>query len=170
MDHPTSLPRPHSWRTTAVVAAAVASFELVLLVLIGLAFVGQSVNDERSPVRALTTEKPEATAKTAPATPQVTGPKLERTETSVLVLNGNGRAGAAAETADLIRTRNYLIAGTGDAPRTDFSRSIVMFRPGYRAEAVRLARDFRIKRVAPLDGLKLTDLQGAHIALVVGSS
>jgi LytR cell envelope-related transcriptional attenuator len=170
MDHSTSLPRPHSWRTTAVVAAAVAVFELALLVLIGLAFVGRAVSEDASPVRALKAQTPEAAATKAPAQSQAPVPRLERSQTSVMVLNGNGRAGAAAETADLIRTRHYVIAGTGDAPRTDFSRSIVMFRPGYRAEAVRLARDFRIKRVAPLDGLKLTDLQGAHIALVVGSS
>ena len=43
-------------------------------------------------------------------------------------------------------------------------------RPGYEPEARRLARDFRIKRVAPLDGLRKSDLQGAHIALIVGDS
>jgi hypothetical protein len=170
MDHPTSLPRPHSWRTTAVVAAAVAAFELVLLLLIGLAFLGHAVGGEGGPAKTLTTARHQAATKNAPAKAQAPAAKLPRAQTSVLILNGNGRSGAAAETADLVRTRSYLIAGTGDAPRTDFSRSIVMFRPGYRAEAVRLARDFRIKRVAPLDGLTLADLQGAHVALVVGAS
>jgi hypothetical protein len=88
----------------------------------------------------------------------------------VIVLNGNGGNGAASEKADLIRTRGYLIAGTANAPRTDFARSIVMYRPGYEAEARRLARDFRVKQVTPLDGLRKSDLQGAHIALIVGES
>ena len=121
MDHPSSLPRPHSWRTTAVVAAAVATFELVLLVLIGLAFIGHAVETGAGPVKALTPAKDEVSA--AMTSQQSTTPKqrplMKRTEISVMVLNGNGRAGAAAETADLIRTRSYLIAGTGDAPRTD---------------------------------------------------
>jgi hypothetical protein len=153
-----------------MVAAAVAAFELVLLVVIALAFVGQAIRGGDSPVKALTTAKRDATTAAAKAPTQAPAAKLTRQETSVIVLNGNGRAGAASETADLIRTRSYLIAGTGDAPRTDFPRTLVMFRPGYRAEAVRLARDFRIKRVAPLDGLALPDLQGAHIAVVVGAS
>jgi LytR cell envelope-related transcriptional attenuator len=169
MDHPSSLSRPRSWRTTAIFAAAVAAFELVLLLLIGLAFVGQTVSREDGPVEALTTEK----RKAAPATTtssRPAAPELSRQETSVMVLNGNGRNGAASEAADLVRSRNYLIAGTADAPRTDFARTIVMFRPGHRPEAVRLARDFKIKRIAPLDGVRVADLQGAHLALIVGAS
>ena len=88
----------------------------------------------------------------------------------MLVLNGNGRQGAAGEAADAVRSLRYVVAGTSNAPRTDFRRSIVMFRRGYRGEAVRLARDLRIRRVAPLDGLRPRDLQGAQVALVVGRS
>ncbi len=169
MDHPSSLSRPRSWRTTAIFAAAVAAFELVLLLLIGLAFVGQTVSREGGPVKALTTERRKAApATTTSSRPAV--PELSRQETSVMVLNGNGRNGAASEAADLVRSRNYLIAGTADAPRTDFARTIVMFRPGHRPEAVRLARDFKIKRIAPLDGVRVADLQGAHLALIVGAS
>ena len=46
-------------------------------------------------------------------------------------------------------------------------RSVVMYRPGYRGEALRLARDLRIKIVGPLDGLRIGDLMGAHVAVVV---
>jgi hypothetical protein len=87
----------------------------------------------------------------------------------VIVLNGNGSPGAASDRADLVQTKGYLIAGTANAPRTDFARSVVMYRPGYRPEARRLARDFGIGRVAPLDGLRPSDLQGAHIAFIVGA-
>jgi hypothetical protein len=88
----------------------------------------------------------------------------------VIVLNGNGISGMASEKAYLVRTKGYLIAGTANAPRTDFARSVVMYRPGYEPEARRFARDFRIGRVAPLDGMRPAQLQGAHIALIVGSS
>jgi hypothetical protein len=75
----------------------------------------------------------------------------------------------ASEKADLVRTKGYLIAGTANAPRTDFARSVVMYRPGYAPEARRFARDFKFRRVSPLDGLRPADLQGAHIALIVGA-
>lgn len=93
---------------------------------------------------------------------------LARREVSVLVLNGNGVAGAASTAAERVRARSYVVAGTGNAPRTDFSRSVVMYRPGLGAEAKRLARDIGVRRVAPLDGVRARDLQGAHVALVIG--
>ena len=96
-------------------------------------------------------------------------PKLSRAETSVIVLNGNGRAGAAAASAAAVRRFGYTIGTVGNAPRTDFTRTIVMFRKGYRPEAVRLAKDLNVKIVGPLDGLRPKDMLGAHVALVVGS-
>ncbi len=44
------------------------------------------------------------------------------------------------------------------APRTpghqNYASSVVMYRPGYRAEGIRLAHDLAIKVVGPLDGIK----------------
>lgn len=173
MDHPASLSGHGAWRTTALVAAALAAFEAVLLVLIVLALlVRPLLGSDAAPVSAPPAEAP---AKTAPAKPATTppakaapAPALARNETLVIVLNGNGSQGAASEKADLVRTKGYLIAGTANAPRSDFARSVVMFRPGHRAEGVRLARDFAVKRVAPLDGIRPAELQGAHVALIVG--
>jgi hypothetical protein len=93
---------------------------------------------------------------------------LTRARTSVVVLNGNGIPGAAATSADRTHSLHYIITATGNAPRTDFQRSLVMFRPGYKAAAVRLAKDMSIKRVTPLDGVTKSDLQGAQLALIIG--
>ena len=82
----------------------------------------------------------------------------------MIVLNGSGRSGAAAASAERIRGVGYTIGSVGNAPRSDFARTIVMFRPGYRAEAVRLAADLKLKIVGPLDGLRRSDLLGAHLA------
>ncbi len=87
----------------------------------------------------------------------------------MIVLNGNGAPGAASDKAALVESRGYVVTGTGNAPRTDFARTIVMYRPGFRAEGLRLARDLRVSTVAPLDGLRLPDLMGAHLAVVLGS-
>jgi LytR cell envelope-related transcriptional attenuator len=161
-----------------MVAAGLAAFELVLLVMLSLAFLARPLLDrgdgERAGAQPAASASASAPAGKAGSTPAAAKPavepKLAREATTVIVLNGNGSPGAASDTADLVRTRSYVIAGTANAPRTDFARSVVMYRPGYRAEAVRLARDFNVKRVTPLDGLRTTDLQGAHLALIVGAS
>jgi hypothetical protein len=44
-----------------------------------------------------------------------------------------------------------------------------MYRKGYAPEAQRLAHDLKLKIVAPLDGLKPSELLGAHVAVVVGA-
>ena len=178
MDHPTSVERPYVWRTTAMVAAAVAALELVLLVLVGVAFLGTSFlggggAEVEQKVRA-EAAAPNGAGAGAPAAntaaPKEAAAKLARAETSVMVLNGNGIQGAAAQATEEIRRFAYLVTGTGNASRTDFARSLVMYRPGFRGEALRLARDLRVGRVAPLDGMRPADLQGAQVALIVGAS
>jgi LytR cell envelope-related transcriptional attenuator len=147
----------HPWRTRAIIAGAVAAVDLVAPAL------GRHVRHAAT-VKALAPAVPKKHA-TKP-----TQPTLSRSETSVLVLNGNGWAGAAAAEAAQIRARGYLIGGVGNAPQTTYGRSVVMYRPGFRPEAVRLAHDTRILIVTPLDGLRRSRLQGAHVAVILGAS
>jgi hypothetical protein len=95
--------------------------------------------------------------------------KLSRAQTSVLVLNGSGQSGAAAATADTAQARGYTVASVGNAATTDYRSSVVMFRRGFRPEAVRLAHDLRVHRVAALRGITPAQLLGAQLALVVGN-
>jgi hypothetical protein len=111
---------------------------------------------------------PAAKPKAKQANPDA--PKLSRRETSVLVLNGNGAAGAAATAAAVVHDKGYTVGAVGNAQRSDFTRSVVMYRKGFKPEAERLARDVGVKVVGPLDGLKASDLLGAHVAYVVGDS
>ena len=166
MEH--SLPQVRSpWRTATLVASAVAALELVVLVVLGVALLAKPVSDHvRKAAEAQVFAPVKPKARTAPA---VGKPTLTRGETSVIILNGNGRAGAAAESADAVRRFGYTIGTVGNAPRSDFTRTLVMFRKGYRPEAARLAADLNLKIVGPLDGLKPADMLGAHVALVVGS-
>jgi hypothetical protein len=166
VDH--SLPQVGSpWRTATLVASAVAAAELVILIVVAVVLVAQPVSQH---VRQAAEAKVFAPVKPKPRTAAPVGePKLSRAATSVIVLNGSGRSGAAAENAARVRGRGYTIGAVGNAPRSDFTRTLVMFRPGYRAEAVRLAADMKVKIVGPLDGLRAPDLLGAHLALIVGS-
>ena len=168
MEHSLRLEEP--WRTRAVVAAAVALIELVVILGVAVILIGGPVSDrvsQAAEAKVLAPPKPAAKPKKQ-AKPAPALPKLARGETSVIILNGNGRNGAAHEQADLVRARGYLIGSVGNAPRTDFARSLVMYRPGYKPEALRLAKDTGVRMVSPLDGLSPKDLLGAHLALVVG--
>jgi hypothetical protein len=166
------------WRTAAIVAAAVAALELFVLIIVGVVFGAKLVTDRaESAVRAPRASAAESESarplKSGASTkqwPQKTAPvaELPRSRTSVIVLNGNGLSGAASVGAERVRGFHYLIAATGNAPRTDFQRSIVMYRPGFKGEATRLAHDLHVRRVTPLDGLTRRDLQGAHLAYVIG--
>ena len=157
------------WRTATLVASAVAVLELVIILVAGIALLTKPVATR---VQAAATDPLLAPAKPSTGKPEraeAARPTLPRSETSVLVLNGNGRTGAAAESADRLHRVGYIVGGVGNAPRSDYGRSVVMYRPGHRPEAVRLARDLKIQLVGPLDGLPVRQLLGAHLALVVGA-
>ena len=154
------------WRTATLVACAVAAVELVALVGVGVALLAEPVSRHVTKAAERKVLAPIVVKPKAP--PAVGAPKLTRGETSVIVLNGNGRAGAAATAAERVRGIGYAIGSVGNAPRSDFTRTLVMYRPGHEAEGKRLARDLRLKIVGPLDGIRPRDLLGAHVALVVG--
>jgi hypothetical protein len=167
MEHSFELASP--WRARAFLAAAIAAVELVVILVIVVVLVARPLSHRMQKAAAT---KPARTA-SATRTKRPKQPQhamFSRGETSVLVLNGNGQAGAAGAEADQIRNLGYLIADVGNASHTGYTRTLVMYRPGYAAEGQRLARDAHIKLVSPLDGMRPSQLKGAHIAIVVGSS
>ena len=180
MDHRADLPTTPPWRSAAFIAVSVATVELLILLVVGIWLFGKFFSDEVAKATDPTTvarvaverelnERGQLPPKVdAQAGAAEQKPILARNETSVIILNGNGISGAAAVEADRVRGKSYLIAGTGNSARTDYPRSIVMYRPGYKREAQRLAKDFGIRRIVPLDGMRPAELQGAHVALVVG--
>lgn len=173
MDHPLTPPdaliRP--WRTAAYIAGAVALLELVVLLAIGGGTLARAVAsrvDEATAKKAAqqaAAPAPKATRTTAAAE----SARVPRTKVRVLVLNGNGRQGAAAAAATRVQRRGYRIRAVGNAPRANFSRSIVMYRPGYAGEGRRLGRDLGVGRVTPLDGMRVRELQGAHVVFILGA-
>lgn len=153
-----ALVRP--WRTATFVVGLVAAAELVVLVVVGIALLGKPLTRH---VRAAAEEEVLGAPDRKPALPP-----LSRAHTRVVVLNGNGLAGAAGAAADRVRGRGYRIAAVGNASRSDHVTSVVMYRPGRRAEGERLARDLDVDAVGPLDGLRLRSIGRAHAVLIVG--
>ena len=168
MDH--SFPAPDAvrpWRTATLVASAFAALELVILLVIAVIALGRPLaHRAAAATSAAATSSVPAHKIVAPA---ATKPRLARADVEVEILNGNGRQGAAAAEASRVRGRGYVVGNVGNAARADYTRSVVMYRKGFRAEGLRLGRDLGIKAVGPLDGLRTSDLMGAHLAVVIGS-
>ena len=172
MDHPVPSPdaliRP--WRTATFVASLVAALELVALVGIGLVVLAKPLAHHVAAAaenRALAPIVPADRVATKPA--PLGEPKLPRARVSVLVLNGGGIAGAAAAESARISGAGYRIAAVGNAPKSDYTRTLVMYRKGFAPEAARLAHDLQLKIVGPLDGLRPAQLAGAQVAVVLGA-
>ena len=169
---PEALVRP--WRTATLVASLVAALELVLL--IGAAFlllakpIAHAVQRHaESSALAPPAKKPVSVARARRAARHIAAPKLLRSETRVLVLNGNGHAGAASAAASRLSTLGYRIGGKANAKRQDYATTVVMYRKGYTGDGHRLARDLDVKVVGPLDGLSTSALHGAQLVVVLGA-
>jgi hypothetical protein len=168
------------WRRATFVASSIAAVELVLLVVCGAVLVAGPLsrvvqraakshvaNESRKPVAhdtPATVRKEIARQRAAPPKPSRT-----RAETKVLVLNGNGRTGVAHAEASKLQSLGYTITGAADARRHDYATSLVMYRPGYRSEGVRLARDLHVTVVGPLDGVPQATLNGGQLAVILGA-
>jgi LytR cell envelope-related transcriptional attenuator len=162
VEHAVPFEAVRPWRTAALVATGVAAVELLVLIVAGTVVLGRSVAAHGA--RAAT--KPVARTP-APAKP-ARAAALPRTRTHVVVLNANGEQGAAAAEADAIRTRGYKISAVGNAPRSSQAPTLVMYRPGFAAEAHRLARDAGIRVVTALDGMRPSSLHRAQLVIVLG--
>ena len=132
------------WKKAAIVTAVIAAVELVVLVVVALAFIAKPFATDASAGPRLGGQRTAA------------GSASERSATPVLVLNGNGVPGAASKAAKTVKRLDYPVVRVTDASRKDFERTIVMYREGSRPAAVRLARDLDLpaKRAAPLDGMR----------------
>lgn len=171
MDHPLTAPETliRPWRNAAFIASSIAAVELLLLLVIGGGALVQLVSDrvEKAAVkRALATPAPVKHVTRQPASVPA---KVARTKIRVIVLNGNGRQGAAAAAAARVHRRGYRVGHVGNAPRSDFARSIVMYKPGFVGEGRRLGRDLGVRMVTPLDGIRVRQLKGAHLVYILGA-
>jgi hypothetical protein len=160
VEHALPNPSRHPWRTIAVVAAGIATLELIALVVTATALVAKPMAKHARAAAAKHASAPKAKAPARPV--------LARRLVTVTVLNGNGVSGAAAQTASRVRARGYKIRKVGNAPRSGYGRSVVMYRSGFRPEGLRLAHDLGIGLVSPLDGLRAANLSGARLAVVIG--
>jgi hypothetical protein len=165
---PDALIRP--WRTATLVASLVAAVELVLLLVAGVLLLAKPLSramQHQAQAAAFAAPKKHVAARRLKHV--VSLPKLTRHQTKVFVMNGNGRAGAAADEAAKLKRRGYRVPAATNASRTDYATTVVMFKRGYEGDARRLARDMKVKVVGPLDGLKPRAMHGAQLVILLGA-
>ncbi|HZT14970.1 MAG TPA: LytR C-terminal domain-containing protein [Gaiellaceae bacterium] len=159
------------WRLATLVASLVAAVELVGLVVLGFLLLAKPLSHAlqqratAAPAPAKATRVVRHLVKPAP----IGKPKHTRAQTGVLVLNGNGRAGAAHSEAARLQRLGYRIRGAANAQRSDYATTVVMFRPRWAAEGHRLARDLHVAVVGPLDGMRTSKLDGAQLVVLLGA-
>ena len=148
------------------------TFALAMLLAVALMVVGALVLLFQATGTRSASARPNPASKARAATPpsQPLPPLRPRSRTAVAVLNGNGVSGAAGAEATAILARGYAHAIPGDAPTSDYARSLVLFRPGWQREAERLARDVGISVVAPLDGRLAPAYAHVPLALILGAN
>jgi hypothetical protein len=166
------------WRIAVLSLLGVAAVELVLLVMAGGALLAKPGHPPPGAARKpASTHKTGSAAKPRTASSATSGASsrttavaasLPRRKVGIVVLNGNGRQGAAGAIASRASGRGYRIRTVANAPSADYPRSIVMYRPGFAPEGRRLARDLGIGVVGPLDGMRPSQLHGAHAVLILG--
>lgn len=167
---PHELIRP--WKRATVIASVIAALELAALLVVALLLLAKPLS------HAIQHRAAASVAQTAPAPKQLVraihrmnappGKARPRGQVKIMVLNGNGLSGAAGSAAGRLQTLGYKIAGTANAGHQNYATSVVMYRRGFRAEGMRLARDLGIKVVGPLDGIRVGSLDGGQIAVIVG--
>lgn len=140
-----------------------------LLVLLTIAVGAIAGSGDGTSAAARTAHAKRTTAKQSKRQLASSAPTIARSRTKVIVLNGNGRQGAAASAASRVQGRGYRIEAVANASRSNFARSIVMYRPGFATEGRRLARDLGVKLVTPLDGMRVRELHGAHVVFILGA-
>lgn len=173
------LSEPFPWRTATLVASAVAGLELVGLALVGAFVLAHPFRHHSTPAGTTATvvrqvAKPVVHRHVVPVPAKdrfsvSSHPLRPRGTVRVLVLNGNGVQGAAHVEAARLQALGYRIGGAANAPTHRYSRSMVMYVPGYVKEARRLARDAGIRMVAPLDGLTPSTLDASKLVVLLGS-
>jgi hypothetical protein len=180
VDSPAQIELIRPWRTATLVASGVAAVELIALVVLGLVLLGRSLGPHVHAAAAKAAREPKHAA--AAAAKHEARPKpvrhahaariLPRSKIGVVVMNGNGINGAAAQAASIVRARGYAVTATKNAPRTGYPTWRLMTAPGYAAEAIRLARDLDLgrSRVGPLDGMTTKQLHGAKLVLILGTN
>ncbi len=126
----------------------VAIFVVVLLVAGGAAYAVINNNDEAG-------GKGPGAGKLAPG------------EIEVTVLNGTAVPNLAADYGHKVEARGFKLGALGNTSQP-VEQSVVMYKPGHKPEAKRVARQLKISHLAAMNSEVKSASAGAKVAVVIG--
>lgn len=134
-------------------AALVALFAVMLVVVGGAGYLLLSGSDDASGGGGK-----QAAAKKKPVPPS---------EVEVAVLNGTAVPGLAATFGDMVEGKGFELGAVGNSD-SSFSDSVVMFAPGNKPEAERVAKALQIDEVEQMSDEVEAVVEGAKVAVIAG--
>jgi LytR cell envelope-related transcriptional attenuator len=150
------------------VLALVGGTSWYLFVRDGDSGTAQSTTTGRTvPSKTTTNPKSPSSNTQVPATaPDLEQPKSAYT---ILVLNGSGVAGAAANTLPIVESKGWNTTKPDNASSSTEATSFVMYLADKEAIADNLAIDLNITKKLPVDGVTITqDISAVDAIVVVG--
>ena len=86
---------------------------------------------------------------------------------TVAVLNGTAVPGLGAKTSDDVKANNFTL-GTVANSRREYDQSVVMYEPGQKRAAEKVAHDLGIKPVQRIDRSTQDEGNGADVVVIAG--
>jgi hypothetical protein len=93
--------------------------------------------------------------------------KVKPSEIDVTVLNGTSVAGLAATFGDEVESKGFNLGAVTNSS-SSFEESVVMFKPGHKMEARKVAKQLGISKLQPMNGEIQSVSAGADVAVIVG--
>ena len=93
--------------------------------------------------------------------------KVKPGEIDVTVLNGTSVAGLAATFGDEVESKGFNLGAVTNSS-SSFEESVVMFKPGHKTEARKVAKQLGISKLQPMNGEIESVSAGADVAVIVG--
>lgn len=132
--------------TIAIVAAVGAIIVAVVLVVTGVIGGGDDGEPSRN---VIVPTAPEPSTPTTGA--GTTATPVKRAEVSLVVLNGTGVGGLAAEARDKLGDNGYQLAASGNRGDATIAKTVILYADGQQRAARDVRRLLRIGTLAKLD-------------------
>jgi LytR cell envelope-related transcriptional attenuator len=88
-------------------------------------------------------------------------------DVSVAVLNGTAVAGLGAKVADDVTANNFSLGTVGNS-RKEYDQTVVMYEPGQKKAAVKVAHDLGVKPVQQIDRATQQEAGNADVVVIAG--
>jgi LytR cell envelope-related transcriptional attenuator len=88
-------------------------------------------------------------------------------DVSVAVLNGTAVAGLGAKVADDVTANNFTLGTVGNS-RKEYDQTVVMYEPGEKKAALKVAHDLGVKPIQNIDRATQEEAGNADVVVIAG--